>query len=123
MEVEMPKKVGEVAAVEVRRMASRTGFHAVGGVPGLHLRVDGEGRSAYWVLRVMVAGKRRDMGLGGFPEVSLERARRTASDMRGVIRQGRDPIAEREAARSAALAERLSAITFDEAAAAPRWIA
>ena len=113
----MPKKVGEVAAVEVRRMASRTGFHAVGGVPGLHLRVDGEGRSAYWVLRVMVAGKRRDMGLGGFPEVSLERARRTASDMRGVIRQGRDPIAEREAARSAALAERLSAITFDEAAA------
>lgn len=113
----MPRKVKELSAVEVRRLVDEVGFHAVGGAPGLHLRVDAAGRSAYWVLRVTVAGKRRDMGLGGFPDVGLAAAREAAREKRAMAREGRDPITERAQARSAAAAARAAAITFDEAAA------
>ena len=46
----------------------KPGTHAVGGVAGLALRVYHEGQRA-WVLRTMVAGKRREFGLGGYPSV------------------------------------------------------
>ncbi len=68
------------------------GFFAVGGAPGLALRVDGP-NSRSWVLRVTVPdGRRRDMGLGAYPEVSLKEARETALRARAAIRAGIDPI-------------------------------
>jgi integrase len=48
-----------------------------------------------WVARVTVAGRRRDMGLGGFPTVSLRQAREKAAAARKLILDGLDPIAER----------------------------
>lgn len=63
---------------------------------------------AHWVLRYTSFGKRRDMGLGGYPDVSLKNARLTADGWRAVIRAGKDPIkerrnAEREAQRNQAI--------------------
>ena len=70
----MPKRAKELSAIEVKRM-NQSGFHAVGGVSGLPLRInDGEGKS--WILRKLVKGKRRDIGLGGFPDVPLVDARK-----------------------------------------------
>ena len=52
-----------------------------------------------WVLRVTVHGKRREMGLGPFPAVPLAEARRKADEARTTVRNGLDPIKERERAR------------------------
>ena len=52
-----------------------------------------------WVLRVTVYGRRREMGLGAYPAVSLAEARRKADDARAAVRGGLDPIKEREKAR------------------------
>ncbi|QRZ13732.1 integrase arm-type DNA-binding domain-containing protein [Paracoccus methylovorus] len=52
-----------------------------------------------WVLRVTVYGRRREMGLGAFPAVSLAEARRKADAARAVVREGLDPIKEREKAK------------------------
>ncbi len=63
----------------------------------------------------MVAGKRRDLGLGGYPDVTLAQARERARETRAIIQQGRDPVAEREAAQ-AALRAAVRVPTFDECA-------
>ena len=84
---------------------------------GLHLFVGKTGHKS-WVLRVTIDGRRRDIGLGGFPSVSLAQARAKAADHRTAIAQGRDPVAEKRA---------LTMPTFREAAHAvyeanrPRW--
>lgn len=110
----MPRKATELSALEVKRLTT-PGMHAVGGVSGLYMQVLPTGART-WVLRVRIAGKRRDMGLGGFPDVPLAHAREKARDARAKIDSGIDPIAERAAARSALAAQRGAEITFDEAA-------
>ncbi|MQM37690.1 Prophage integrase IntA [wastewater metagenome] len=115
----MPKKARELSALEVRRL-DRPGLHAVGGVGGLLLRVADTG-ARYWVLRTMVCGKRRDIGLGPYPEVSLKRAREEAAEMRAKARKGVDPVAERQAARDALRAAQAATLTFDQCAS--RFIA
>jgi hypothetical protein len=59
----MGKKAKEMAPITVSRLA-KPGLHFVGGVAGLALQVLPTGGRT-WILRVTVAGKRRDMGLGG----------------------------------------------------------
>lgn len=109
----MPKRTKELSAIEVKRLVE-PGFHAVGGVPGLHLRVnEGDGRS--WILRAVVNGKRRDIGLGGFPDVTLAAAREAARLAREKIRSGVDPVEERAEERKRLAAERKLGLTFAEA--------
>ena len=84
---------------------------------GLHLYISKAVRKS-WVLRITVDGRRRDIGLGGHPSVSLALAREKAADYRAAIAEGRDPVAEKHAP---------SMPTFREAAHAvheankPRW--
>lgn len=59
-------------------------------------RHDGGGQ---WVLRVTIHGRRREMGLGSVESVSLKEVRETAEQWRAVVRQGKDPIKERERLR------------------------
>jgi integrase len=63
----------------------------------------------------MIAGKRRTMGLGGFPDVKLADARRLAREAREAIDKGRDPIVERKAAKLRLLAEAGRLLTFEQA--------
>lgn len=72
------------------------GKYSDGGGLWFHKRRDG---GAQWVLRVVAHGRRREMGLGPFPGVSLKDARRAAEGWRTVARQGLDPIKERERQR------------------------
>ena len=60
---------------------------------------------AQWVLRVTVHGRRREMGLGGFPSLGLADARKLAERWHNVAAAGRDPIKERAAEERAARRE------------------
>ena len=61
---------------------------------GLYLSVSATGTKS-WVMRVVVGGRRRDIGLGGYPAVSLAKARERAAANRSAIVDGRDPVAEK----------------------------
>ena len=67
------------------------GRHSDGGT--LFLVVEPGGRSRHWVQRLTVEGKRRDLGLGGYPYVGLAEARAAAFANRQVARVGGDPTA------------------------------
>nr|WP_321253275.1 integrase arm-type DNA-binding domain-containing protein [uncultured Ruegeria sp.] len=101
----MPKIAKELTAIEVKRLAhpgtGRNHMQAVGGVPGLFLQLAPSGAKT-WILRASVAGKRRDIGLGGYSAVTLADARDTARQMRLSIAGGADPVEDRKAARAAA---------------------
>jgi hypothetical protein len=72
---------------------AKPGRHADGN--GLYLIVDDNG-ARRWVLRTVVHGRRRDIGLGGLSIVSLVEARETARELRRVARTGGDPVAVRD---------------------------
>lgn len=65
---------------------------------GLRLIVKATGRKS-WALRFQLNGKRRDMGLGSYPDVSLKAARIAAADQRKPLATGSDPMAVRDAER------------------------
>src|SRR3954462_3650509 len=48
-----------------------------------------------WVLRYQIAGRRRDMGLGPYPEITLARAREKALQARRLVKEGIDPLSDR----------------------------
>lgn len=110
----MPRRARELTALEVGRLKT-PGTHTVGGVAGLLLQITQSGARS-WILRVMVGDKRREIGLGAFPDVTLAQAREKARETRQTIESGRDPVAERAAARSALIAAKGLETTFDEAA-------
>jgi len=68
------------------------GKHEDGG--GLRLVVS-SGGAKKWVLRFTVNGKRREMGLGSYPDVQLSVARNKASEHRNLAKSGIDPIESR----------------------------
>lgn len=87
-------------------MARLTDTFARSAKPGKHEDGDGlrlvvTGSSKSWVLRYQVAGKRREMGLGTYPDIKIADARRLAGEARAKIANGSDPIAARVAARKA----------------------
>lgn len=106
----MPKMAKELGSLAVGRQKV-PGWHAVGGVAGLGLQVAPTGARS-WVLRVVVAGKRRELGLGGYPTVQLAAAREKARQARETISQGVDPAQAKSAARSALQAANARAVTF-----------
>lgn len=108
----MPKLAKELSPIEVSRIHNK-GLNFVGVIPGLGLQVKGNARS--WVLRTRIAGKTRDIGLGGFPAVTLAQARESARAMRVKVTQGIDPIQERRERQISLRAARGKLITFSEA--------
>ncbi len=81
----------ELSAVRVRT-ERRPGRHADGN--GLYLIVEPAG-SKRWIQRLTIRGRRTDLGLGGYPLVSLSEARDKAFTNRKVARSGGDPRAEK----------------------------
>lgn len=110
----MPKKAPELGPLAVSRL-TKPGLHFVGGVAGLALQVlESGGRS--WILRATVGAKRRDMGLGGYPDVTLADAREAARTARAKIKQGIDPIQEGQVAREVLRMSQANAVPFKKAA-------
>ncbi|KIC44977.1 integrase [Ruegeria sp. ANG-S4] len=78
--------------------------------PGKHS--DGGGLYFYrlasgdqWVFRFTISGKRREMGLGGYPGVSLAQAREMADAYRSIVKSGGNPIEVRSGERAQAAAD------------------
>lgn len=97
----MPKVAKPLTAIEVKRL-TEPGYHAVGTVPGLMLRIQTEGSGGGWVLNTTIKGKRVELGgLGSYPEVSLAQAIEKARQIKDEIRKGVDPREQRRAAQRA----------------------
>jgi len=105
-------RTGKLSAVQVAKAKGPGVLHDGG---GLYIRVSGTGTKS-WVFRFQLDGKRRDMGLGPYPDISLAEARGRATEHRKQRHDGIDPLAAKAAERQA---QRLSAArgrTFREVA-------
>src|SRR6516164_6899420 len=87
----MAGTAGRLTALKVERLKSKNGMHHDGG--GLYLQVTPGGAS--WVLRFMLKGRAREMGLGPLTLYGLADARAKALDARRLRHEGIDPIAHR----------------------------
>jgi integrase len=112
----MPKRAKELSPLEVGRLNSE-GVHSVGGVVGLYLQVTSD-MAKSWLYRFSVGGKRRKMGLGSFPTVTLATARTRAREAESQINSGIDPIDSRKEAHKLLAASRVRDKTFKECAQA-----
>jgi len=94
----MPRKAKEMSAVEVRRIVhpgtGRNVCFAVGGVDGLQLQITPTGARS-WLLRYKMKGRRHQLGLGSYPDTTLSQARDRARQVKDMIWQGIDPLAEK----------------------------
>ena len=106
--------MGKLTVATVKSL-SKPGRHGDGGTLFLNVAPGG---SKSWTQRLTIDGKRRDIGLGGFPLVSLAEARDKAFENRKLARAGGDPLAAKR---------RVKLPTFQEAAKRtfeanrPRW--
>lgn len=114
----MPKVAEELSALEVKRLvhpgSKRNALFSVGGVTGLYLQITPRGGRS-WILRIKVGALRRDIGLGGFPGVTLAQARDKAREARDKIERGIDPVEERKAAKAELIAAQRRGLTFADA--------
>ena len=103
-----------LSATRVKAL-THPGRHSDGG--GLHLYIGKAGRKS-WVLRITIDGRRRDIGLGAFPSVSLAQAREKTTGIRAAVAEGRDPLAEKRAPAMPTFREAARAV---HEANTPRW--
>ena len=116
----MTKAVARLTAVTVK--AAAPGRYSDG--DGLYLLVRaGEPPRGYWLFRYKREGRMREIGLGrarGANAVGLADARDKAATLFRLVRDGRDPLAEREAQAAAlgvqAEADARAAVTFQHVA-------
>jgi integrase len=119
----MPRLNGRLTALAVKH-ANACGRYADGG--GLYLQVSPNG-SRSWILRYRLGGRRRHLGLGPLPRVTLAEARDLASTARQTLRDGRDPIEAKGGRARAATVAAIKAMTFGACAQAyieahrPAW--
>ena len=94
---ECGNKCGNAMPLNARKVETAApGRHGDG--RGLFLYVKPTGARS-WVLRYQVQGRRRDLGLGPYPDVSLAMARDRAAEARRLIAEGEDPIAKKQQAK------------------------
>lgn len=96
----------KLSALQVKAMLSPGKYHDGGGL-GLYLLVKPSGARS-WMQRIMIKGKRREIGLGSPPVVTLAKAREVALANKRMVHDGLDPLQAR--------AEAEAVPTFEEAA-------
>lgn len=99
---------------------SKAGRYQDGG--GLFLQVDATG-GRRWMQRLMVRGKRHDLGIGPAHLVTLADARKAAAANKRAAMEGRDPAAERVTAEQEAAREDAARAVSTFAAVAERVVA
>ncbi|MBO0334944.1 integrase arm-type DNA-binding domain-containing protein [Sneathiella sp. CAU 1612] len=108
----MARQLHRLNALSVKA-ETRKGMYADGG--GLYLQVSSFDTKS-WIYRFTRNRRTRDMGLGGFPDVSLSEAREEAQNCRKLVRKGLDPIEIRKSERQALQAETVKTMTFKQCA-------
>ena len=109
------KNGGKMLTAQQTKHLAKIGRHHDG--RGLYLNITATG-SRSWVQRITVDGRRRDIGLGPFPAVTLAQARRKAEANRAAVADGRDPLAEKRRAATPTFREAAHAV---HEANLPRW--
>lgn len=129
----MPARAKELTPAQIRALQHPGGDRpvkvAVGGVQGLLIQIQASGAKS-WVLRtrygawtetrlrdgtVQRGRKKREIGLGAYPDVLPGEAREKARAARAKLEAGVDPIAERKEALMALQATQARTLTFAEA--------
>lgn len=110
----MPLNLNKLTALAVTK-TSKPGYYSDGG--GLWLQV-ARSCSKSWIFRFKMAGRQREMGLGGLRTVDPARARVLARECRLLLLEGKDPIEARKALRLADALQRARSMSFDQCAAA-----
>jgi len=105
-----------MTVTEIKRLVKAPGRHAVG--KGLYLEVADSG-AASWVFRKQRAGRRREIGLGSYPDISLATARDDAAKASAMMAAGVDPVAERKKADGIPTFRMAAALVF--AAQVANW--
>jgi integrase len=115
----MPRRAKGLTAALVEK-GTTPGRYGDGG--GLYLLVRAKDVK-FWLFRYTRAGRMREMGLGpakGQNAVKLAEARAKARGLHAVVREGRDPLAERDAEKAKAEADeakaKAAAMTFRDVA-------
>src|SRR6186997_2875816 len=108
--ISMGKRSAAVSDKRAGKLKCVVGMHAMGEPAGLYLLVDKGGAS--WILRYMLDGRRRDMGLGGVSDVTLAEARELARVQRKLIAQGVDPVEARHEVKLARQRDQAKVLTF-----------
>ena len=127
----MPTRATELTPAQIKALKHPGGplsvKVAVGGVSGLHVQIQPSGAKS-WVLRtrygdwterrdsegnVIERGrKKREIGLGAYPDILPGAARDKAREAKAKLEAGIDPIAEKRAAQAALLASGKRGLTF-----------
>ena len=129
----MPPRALEMTPAQIKGLRHPGGERpvkiAVGGVTGLHIQITPSGAKS-WVLRtrygewaertqadgtIQRGRKKREIGLGAYPDVLPGAARDKAREVKAKLEVGIDPIAERKAAQAALMAAQRRGMTFAEA--------
>lgn len=114
----MPRVAAELGPLDVKRLTHAGGkgnaMVAVGGVTGLYLQLT-PNNAKTWILRMRIGEHRRDIGLGGFPTVTLAQAREKARDTRAKVEAGIDPVEERKANRAKLVEAQRRGMLFKDA--------
>ena len=76
-------------------------------IPGFLLKVTPTGRKIFMLAYVANNGQRRKPAIGQFGEITVEQARSIAQDWLADVRKGKDPSAEKSAARQAPTVKQL----------------
>jgi integrase len=116
----MPKIAKPLTALAVSKIKT-PGWHAVGGVAGLLLQVRTTTNATVaksWIMRIKIGNERVPLGLGSYPNVTLEEAREQARKIILDVKDGIDPRVKRKAIKSAALISQEKSKTFKECAEA-----
>jgi len=82
-----------ITVFAVKKLSKMPGLHSVGGTRGLYMHVKASLNSSNvnpsfatsWIYRYSFAGRRRDMGMGSYSDLSLEKARHKASQYRSQV--------------------------------------
>lgn len=108
----MARAINKLSPLFVNRH-QEPGYYGDGG--GLYLQISVFGTKS-WIFKYTRGDRTREMGLGSLYDFTLAEAREVATAQRKLLHDGKDPIAERDAARQANRMASARRITFDECA-------
>jgi integrase len=111
----MARQTERLSSAQV--MNAKPGMHPDGG--GLYLQVTtGKDKqiNKSWLFRYAIKGRERQMGLGSINTIRLRDARDEAERCRKLLRQGKDPIVERDVEKAEKQVANAKSMTFDRCA-------
>lgn len=114
----LPKVAKELTQAQIKNLKpkydNKPTPYPVGGVAGLYIQIT-PNNARSWLLKTSYGGRRPEIGLGSYPEVSLGKAREAAREAKALIKNGQDPIAVRRELKKHILQAQLFEKTFTEA--------